>query len=146
LQATLSAISLEEIERLKLELQSQTAKAKRFWRMRCEQMLESDELVEAKELEIASLRAQLAAIRTHEEKGALSNVTATEFTNIVVSTPKSRQRETDSCLAFPKLMENSALSSSRKGKAPPMDLFTDQSDVLWEDWLPTFELAAAWNN
>ena len=27
-----------------------------------------------------------------------------------------------------------------------MDLFTDQSDVLWEDWLPTFELAAAWNN
>ena len=27
-----------------------------------------------------------------------------------------------------------------------MDLFTDQSDVLWKDWLPTFELAAAWNN
>ena len=28
-----------------------------------------------------------------------------------------------------------------------MDPFTDQSNVLWEDWLPTFELAtAAWNN
>ena len=27
-----------------------------------------------------------------------------------------------------------------------MDLFTDQNDVLWEDWLLTFELAAAWNN
>ena len=27
-----------------------------------------------------------------------------------------------------------------------MDLFTDQNDVLWEDWLLNFELAAAWNN
>ena len=38
------------------------------------------------------------------------------------------------------------LSVSRKGKAPPMDLFTDQSEMLWEDWLLTFELAAVWNN
>ena len=112
LQATLSAISLAEIERLKLEVQSQTAKAKRFWRMRCEQMLESDELIEAKELEIAYLQAQLAVIRTRGEKGASSNVTSTEFTNIVASTPKSRQRETNSCLASPKLMENGALSNS----------------------------------
>ena len=36
-------------------------KAKQFWRMGSEQMLESDELIEAKELEIESL--QLAAVQ-----------------------------------------------------------------------------------
>ena len=41
LQTTLSAISLEEVERLKVKVQSQTAKVKWFWRMRCEQMLEN---------------------------------------------------------------------------------------------------------
>ena len=34
----------------------------------------------------------------------------------------------------------------RKGKAPPVDSYTDESsDVLREDWLPTFEIAANWN-
>ena len=34
----------------------------------------------------------------------------------------------------------------RKGKAPPIDSYTgESSDVLWEDWLPTFEIAANWN-
>ena len=37
--------------------------------------------------------------------------------------------------------------TSRVGKAPPIDTFTgENSDVLWEDWLPTFERAAYWNN
>ena len=37
--------------------------------------------------------------------------------------------------------------TSRVGKAPPVDTFTGENcDVLWEDWLPTFERAAHWNN
>ena len=37
--------------------------------------------------------------------------------------------------------------TSRVGKAPPIDTFTvENCDVLWEDWLPTFEWAASWNN
>ena len=37
--------------------------------------------------------------------------------------------------------------TSRVGKASPIDTFTgENSDVLWEDWLPTFECAAHWNN
>ena len=32
------------------------------------------------------------------------------------------------------------------GKAPPIDTFTGQNpDVVWEDWLSTFELVANWN-
>ena len=50
--------------------------------------------------------------------------------NIVASTPKSQQRNTDSCLSSPKLQENSLLSNSWKGKAPPVDLFTDYDEVL----------------
>ena len=50
--------------KLSVALSSQTEKAKRFWRLRCEQMLAHDELIEAKENEIVSLHAQLAASRT----------------------------------------------------------------------------------
>ena len=35
--------------------------------MRCEQMLEHDELIEAKELELALLCTQLAAARSHQD-------------------------------------------------------------------------------
>ena len=49
-------------QQLQATLQSQTEKAKGFWRMRCEPMLANDELMEAKEIEIASLHAQLAAM------------------------------------------------------------------------------------
>ena len=57
LKSRLEEVSLEEIEQLKAALNSQTEKAKRFWRLRCEQMLAHDELIEAKEGEIISLRA-----------------------------------------------------------------------------------------
>ena len=37
--------------------------------------------------------------------------------------------------------------TSRVGKVPPIDTFTGENcDVLWEDWLPTFERVAHWNN
>ena len=36
--------------------------------------------------------------------------------------------------------------TTRVGKAPLIDTFTgENSDVLWEDWLPTFERATHWN-
>ena len=38
------------------------------------------------------------------------------------------------------------IHNSRVGKAPPIHTFTGENcDVLWEDWLPTFEWAAHWN-
>ena len=46
--------------------------------------------------------------------------------------------------------ETSQVNHSRqvrgRGKAPPVDPFTgEQPDVLWEDWLSTFERASTWN-
>ena len=35
----------------------------------------------------------------------------------------------------------------RRGKAPPIDPFTgENSEIGFDDWLPTLERAAAWNN
>ena len=79
------------------------------------EMLESDELLEAKELEMANIWAQLAAIQTQGENGAVQNVAPTETMNIMASTPESQQRDIDSCLSSPKLQENSLLSNSWKG-------------------------------
>ena len=130
--------SLEEIERLKAALSSQTEKAKRFWRLRCEQMLAHDKLIEAKEGEIASLHARLAALRTQNSRAADSHLTVETAQQDSVNefaVPTSRQLDT------------STVQPSRKGKAPPVDLFTgESSDVLWEDWLPTLEWTATWNN
>jgi len=88
LEESLSAVSPEEVEQLRAEVRTQTAKAKRFWMMRCEQMLEKDELMEAKELEIASLRAQLAAARTYGDTAIIATAQEGETTHIAVSTPK----------------------------------------------------------
>lgn len=130
-------VRLAEVERLTAALSKQTEKAKRFWRLRCEQMLTHDEAMQAKEIEIASLHAQLAAARTHEGRsmGLTASVeTVHDGSSEPSATPSSRH-------------DTSTLQLSRKGKAPPVDLFTgENSDVLWEDWLPTLERTATWNN
>ena len=52
-------------------------------------------------------------------------------------------------VVVPRRLENEMVGrshSTRIGKAPPIDTFTgENSDVLWEDWLPTLESAAHWN-
>ena len=122
-----------------MALSSQTEKAKRFWRLRCEQMLAHDVLIEAKENEIVSLQAQLAASRTPKARSTDSRATVfeTAWQDSVdeFTVPTSRQLAT------------STVQPSGKGKAPLVDLFTgESSDVLWEDRLPTLECTATWNN
>ena len=68
--ARLSEGSPVELERLKVAVGIQTVKAKQFWRLRCEQMLDPNELIEAKENKIASLRAKLAASHTWDSQAA----------------------------------------------------------------------------
>ena len=115
-----------------MALNSQTEKAKRFWRLRCEQMLTHNELMETKESEIALLHAQLAAARTPVEGSIDSCDTVVETAQHdslnELPIPTSRQPDT------------SIVQPSRKGKAPLVDLFTgESSNVLWEDWFPTLE-------
>ena len=139
LTARLSEGSPVELERLRASVRSQTEKAKRFWRLRCEQMLEHDELIESKESEIASLRAQLVASR--------SRPVTVEPVQHDSGNEDAQQDVVIETVVSPRQLDTSTVQPARKGKAPPVDLFTGEgSDVLWEDWLPTLERTATWNN
>ena len=128
----------DEVERLQAELSKQTEKTRRFWRLRCEQMLEYDESTQAKEIEIALLHAQLATARTVGNR----RVDSAAYIETIQLEPIN---ETSDTLTTRRL-ETSTAQFSQKGKSPPVDLFTGESDVLWEDWLPTLERTATWNN
>ena len=45
------------------------------------------------------------------------------------------------------LSQMSMVPTIRRGKAPPVEPFTGEGvDTLFEEWLPTFEWVATWNN
>ena len=127
LTARLSEGSPVELERLKAAVRSQTEKAKRFWRLRCEQLLKHDELIELEESEIASLRAQLVA--------SCSQPTAVESEQHDAGNEAAQQDVmNETAVASQRQLDTSTVQPARKGKPPPVDLFTDEgSDVLWED-------------
>ena len=126
-----------ELERLRVAIRTQTEKAKRFWRLRCEQILEQDELIESKESEIASLRAQscLRPVAVEPVQHDAGNEVAQQ--DVVNET----------AVVSPRQLDTSTVQPAWKGKAPPVDLFTGEgTDVVWEYWLPTLERTATWNN
>ena len=48
---------------------------------------------------------------------------------------------------MPSLVTPAETTMQRRGKATPIDLFTgENSEIRFDDWLPTLERAAAWNN
>ena len=140
LTARLSEGSPVEFERLKAAVRSQTEKAKRFWRLRCDQMLAHDELIETKESEIASLCTQLVASQTQDSQAAAEHHDAGNKVAL-------QNNATETAVVSSRQLDTSTSQPVRKGKAPPVDLFTGEgSDVLWEDWFPTLERTTTWNN
>ena len=92
--------------------------------MSCGQVEEYDAMVVAKDNEIAALKAQLAAQKRH------SIPSSDEDDNVNVSVVERRQTK-----------------DSRRGRAPPIDLFTgEDTAVRLDDWLPGLHLALRWNN
>ena len=124
LTARLSEGSPVELERLRAAVRSQTEKAKRFWRLRCEQMLEHDELIESKESEIASLRAQLVASR-------LRPVAVEPVQHDAGNEVAQQDVVNETAVVSSRQLDTSTVQPAQKGKAPPVDLFTGEgSDVL----------------
>ena len=128
-----------ELASLREALAREKEKVKRMWRQKCEQLLNHEDEQDAKDAEIRVLRAELATLQPSRERVAEhsahnSPVVTTTTTGVIV--PRRSERET--------VVRS---HTSRVGKAPPIDTFTgENSDVLWEDWLPTFERAAHWND
>lgn len=100
-------------------------------------MTELDALVASKEEEIARLQALVGAGR-----GASSVTTSVE------SEEEEEQGSsyTESCLVMPIRGSTAGAVKVRRGKAPPVDPFSGESnEVQLGDWLPVLEWAASWN-
>ena len=122
-----------EVATLKTAVEAEKLKAKRFWRLRCEQMLREEDLLQVKDAEIARLREQLS-VPTARSIDAASTPAANWTRN---QTNVIDDIDTSILQTLP----------SRRGKAPPVESFTgEESSVHWDDWLPTLERAATWNN
>ena len=86
-------------------------------------------------MEISSLREQLRALQDRD--GSSSSHMSDRRDSISVHEEVTRRIHGT---------ETTGFSHGRKGKAPQVDAFTGESpNVLWEDWIPTFERAAIWN-
>ena len=90
-----------EVQTLKKSLRMQTAKAKRFWKQKCEQLLAHEALIKEKDAEIASLKELASGSR------------ATSFV------PDSQSEGNETNL----LSETSTVNHGRRGKAPPVDTY-----------------------
>ena len=113
-----------EIETLRREIKVQTAKAKRFWTQKCEQLLTHETVVEEKDAEIARLQ-ELISNRARTTTAAAAETLSED--NVSLS-------------------ETEVVFRGRRGKAPPVDPFKGSDPELrFEDWLPTLERAATWN-
>ena len=128
-----------EVAVLKAAVEAEKLKAKRFWRLCCEQMLQEEDRLQAKDAEILQLREQLniakvSASFTSEEDVVVTPTWTNLTRNIQVSDGRSRAT----------VPLNPPV---RQGKAPPVESFNgEDTSVHWNDWLPTLEQAATWNN
>ena len=107
-------------------------------------MLAHEELLEKKDEEIAPLKAKWNA------EHSKNTTKASKSAPLSVSSSRSCSRSTSRETKDNDEQETSQVDHSRqvrgRGKAPPVDPFTgEQPDVLWEDWLSTFERASTWN-
>ena len=113
-----------EVESLKKLLKQQTAKAKQFWAQKCKQLLAHEAIIEEKDAEITALEALKVS--------SASDVNADPRDNAIKTSA---------------LSEASTVSHGRRGKAPPVDAYTGSDPELrFDDWLPTLERAAKWND
>lgn len=58
-------------------METEKLKLKRFWRLRCEQMLEQEDVLQAKDAEIARLREELSAAKASPRPMSASSPFAT---------------------------------------------------------------------
>ena len=97
-----------------------------MWRANCEYLAEHDELTTAKDAEIEQLKAQLASSQQQRQ-----DPTPSEFSHPSVEQQPSQLPQSD--------------RRQRRGKAPPVDPFTGESEVQLDDWIPALKRASVWN-
>ena len=116
----------EEVQTLRQELAANKARITELWKLSCSQVQEYDQIIAAKDDEITELRAL--------DTGAVRDPPTTDTLNISTTTEGTTRSV------------GQAAKESRRGKAPPVDIFTGEDpDVRFDDWLPALDRVSAWN-
>ena len=130
-------------------LDKEKQKSKRFWCEKCEQLLTYEEHLEAKDAEISLLKAQLIAATARSSSERVDRVILSPHrVEGDVSRPTFSETKLDSSLTShgSSIEQTVQISTTRRGKAPPIEPFAGEGvDMLFEEWLPSFERAATWN-
>lgn len=134
--------STAEAATLRGQLEEQKTKVKKMWRMNCEQISMYHDECCSKDDKIAALRARVAELESRE--------TTVHSTECVMTSARSCVSPAhDSLITRPPctgVTVGVAGSSTRRGKAPPVDSFSAENpETQFEDWLPTLRRAADWN-
>ena len=115
--------SRAELEKTRTEVTSVKKRLKEVWRMNCDQSISYDKELAAKDAVIAGLQGRLAATPLSDHLGAV---------------PRGERHS---------LHSSTTSGGSRRGKAPPVDPFLGDDDIVrFDDWLPSLERAASWNS
>ena len=118
---SLSKTLQDEVSVLKSQLEKERKKVKEMWYKNCDQLREFDEILATKDEEIEYLKGSHGGVAS-DEHGRVSE---------------------SSCI-MPK--ETLPPVRPRRGKAPPVDVFTGENpEILLDDWLPGLQRAATWN-
>lgn len=102
-----AALPTMEVEALRKDLKTQTAKAKRFWLQKCEQLLAHKAAIEQKDECIAVKNTEITRLRNVRLEPLSTEVQVEPYDTGLRATPDT---------------ELTALHS-RRGKAPPVDPF-----------------------
>ena len=117
-------------------------------------MLAHEEILDSKDATIEALRRQVGPAASGAGASVSTAGVERSDTPALPSETNAQQVLQPPSVIIPSLTPplsgglhpTSSNGSTRRGKAPPVESFTGESDeTLWEDWLPTLERAAAWN-
>ena len=126
-------------------LKAESSKSKRLWVQKCKQLLAHESEVEEKDLEIARLWSKVEELTCgdtrHEGRETIRPSFASEESGHDHHPSRSSRSSTAELS-----MQPQNTSRGRRSKAPPIDYFTGENpEVALEEWLPSLQRAAEWN-
>uniref|UniRef100_A0A1X7SUF3 CCHC-type domain-containing protein n=1 Tax=Amphimedon queenslandica TaxID=400682 RepID=A0A1X7SUF3_AMPQE len=118
------------IEELKQQLEQERVKYKQLWEINCLQLNEFDKALSDKEEELSILQDRL-----RDTEGMPAAITRTApVASVSMSKVVSRTTGGEKAISL------------RKGKSPPIEMFSgEDQEITLDDWLPSLRRAADWN-
>ena len=165
----------EEVSGLRDGMEGARRKYNELWRINCEQLVEHDVSLAAKEDEVESLKKRIAELEARGAlpeseavwrpsvsaspgssaiRGALPESEAVRRPSVRASPGLSAFRSTPAGVSAPPAERKPASRQPRsasepipsRGKAPPIDAFDgEHAGITFDDWLPTLQRDTVWN-